>query len=112
MNECICVPKSWSHLFALRHGKRVAPLPQLDSEAQGGRRGSSWGGDSRAPPSPAALLIPPPPVLTPLGCVQRGRPGRGLTRALEGRLGQGPLRSFSASVRRRDPAGGAGRRGL
>lgn len=62
MNKCIRVPKSWSHLFALRHGKQVASPPQLDSEAQGGRRGLSWGGDSRGTPlSPAAALIPRTP---------------------------------------------------
>lgn len=75
MNKRIRVPKSWSHLFALRHGKQVAPPPQLDSEAQGGRRGLCWGGDSGHTPQPCSRAHPPHPRLTPLGCVQRGSLG-------------------------------------
>ena len=82
----IRVLKSWSRLFALRHGKRVAPPPQLDSEAQGGRRGSSWGGDSWGTPQVLQLRSSPRPRADTSRLCAKGAPGRGLTRALEGRL--------------------------
>ena len=77
MNKRIRVPKSWSHLFALRHGKQVAPPPQLDSEAQGGRRVGmclglkAAGQRPGAPPasrswSPSSSRPPPPPVASAL----------------------------------------------